>query len=55
MGGMFKKAVFDTKGSRMAKLLIIDDDQFFYSPFVSYLADQGHECNIAENLSTQLC
>ena len=36
----------------MAKILVVDDDQIFYSPFVSYLADQGHEIHTAENLST---
>lgn len=35
----------------MARILIVDDDQIFYSPFISYLADQGHECHVAENLS----
>ncbi len=36
----------------MARILVVDDDQIFYSPFVSYLADQGHEIHIAEKLST---
>ena len=35
----------------MARILIVDDDQIFYSPFISYLTGQGHECHVAENLS----
>jgi two-component system, NtrC family, response regulator len=35
----------------MAKILIVDDDQIFSFPFVSYLKNQGHECDVAERLS----
>lgn len=36
----------------MAKILVVDDDQIFYHPFISYLTDQGHECHVAENLTS---
>jgi two-component system, NtrC family, response regulator len=35
----------------MTRILVVDDDQIFYSPFISYLSGQGHECHVAENLS----
>lgn len=38
----------------MTKILIVDDDQVFSAPFVSYLADEGHQCHVAENLSDGL-
>lgn len=38
----------------MAKILVVDDDQIFFSPFVSYMAAQGHECHVAESLSAGL-
>ena len=38
----------------MANTLIVDDDQLFYSPLVSYLTNHGHECHVAENLAVGL-